>query len=284
MPLARTRQRDAAPAVQQAPHADEASPALAIEALAHRYALAGGALLALDGIDLMVRPGEFVSLVGPSGCGKSTLLRLAAGLLRPQQGAVRTLGVAPEAAAAARAIGLVTQQPGLLPWRTVAANVALPLQLAGDGRRAAARVGELLARVGMSSFARAYPHELSGGMLQRVALARALAHRPRLLLMDEPFGALDELAREELRRELLRIWERERVSVLFVTHAVREAVLLSDRVVVLSARPGRVVADIAIDLPRPRDDALEATPAFAQLVATTRAALAGAPAATQAGP
>ena len=282
-PLAPTRRPDEERAAQPAPHA-EARHALAIAWLAHRYALAGGALLALDGIDLVVRPGEFVSLVGPSGCGKSTLLRLASGLLRPQQGAVRTLGVAPEAAAAAHAIGLVTQQPGLLPWRTVAANVALPLQLAGDGRRAAARVGELLARVGMSSFARAYPHELSGGMLQRVALARALAHRPRLLLMDEPFGALDELAREELRRELLRIWERERVSVLFVTHAVREAVLLSDRVVVLSARPGRVVADIAIDLPRPRDDAIEATPAFAQLVAAARAALAGAPVAAQAAP
>ncbi|MBM4416002.1 MAG: ATP-binding cassette domain-containing protein [Chloroflexi bacterium] len=266
--------RSARPA--RAPHlpAAESAGALVIGGLAHRYALPGGALLALDGVELLVRPGEFVSLVGPSGCGKSTLLRLAAGLLRPQQGSVQALGVPPTTAAAAHAIGLVTQQPGLLPWRSVAANVALPLQLSGARRESAARVGELLARVGMSGFASAYPQQLSGGMLQRVTLARALAHRPRLLLMDEPFGALDELAREELRRELLRLWEREHVSVLFVTHAVREAVLLSDRVVVLSARPGRVVADIAIDLPRPRDDTLEATPAFAQLAAAVRAALA----------
>jgi NitT/TauT family transport system ATP-binding protein len=248
--------------------------AVAVRDLAHRFALPQGELSALAGVTLSAGHGEFVSLVGPSGCGKSTLLRLVAGLLRPQQGSVRTLGVPPAAAAAARAFGLVTQQPGLLPWRTVAANVALPLQLSGGGRATGERVRELLDTVGMSGFADAYPHQLSGGMQQRVALARALAHRPRLLLMDEPFGALDELAREELRGELLRIWERERASVLFVTHAVREAVLLSDRIVVLSARPGRVVAELPVGLPRPRDGSLEATPEFVRLVAQARAALA----------
>lgn len=249
-----------------------AAPALALRDVSHWYPARGSALHALDGVDLSVREGEFVSLVGPSGCGKSTLLRAAAGLLAPTAGASSVFGRAPAAAAAARELGLVTQDPGLLPWRTVAGNVALPLEVAGvAGHRAA--VETLLATVSISEFAGYYPRQLSGGMRQRVALARALAHRPRLLLMDEPFGALDELSREELRFELLRIQEREGVSVLFVTHSVREAVLLSDRVVVLSPAPGRVLADIAAALPRPRDERLERTPAFLDRVAEVRAAL-----------
>lgn len=223
-------------------------------------------LHALDGVDLTVGAGEFVALVGPSGCGKTTLLRAAAGLLEPTSGTVQVLGGSSEAARASGALGLVSQDAGLLPWLTVEDNVRLTLQLTG----ASADVPALLERVGISQFARYYPSQLSGGMRQRVALARALAHGPRLLLMDEPFGALDELSREELRLELLAILEREAASVLFVTHAVREAVLLADRVLVMSGRPGRVVADLAIDLPRPRSEALEATPRFNELVAELR--------------
>jgi NitT/TauT family transport system ATP-binding protein len=254
------------------------APAAAIEvaSLSHRYPSVNRAegLLALDDVHLRVGDGEFVALVGPSGCGKSTLLRAAGGLLDPTEGRVAVLGGTPRAAAARRSMGLVTQDPGLLPWRTVAGNVALALEVAGR-RVSRERVLELLARVGIAPFAEYHPNELSGGMRQRVALARALAHGPRLLLMDEPFGALDELSREELRLELLRIWERERISVLFVTHSIREAVLLADRVLVMSGRPGRVVADVDIRIGRPRFEALEETPEFAQHVRAIRVALEG---------
>ena len=253
--------------------APAATPAVAVEGVSHRYESRDGELLlALDGVDLSVADGEFVSIVGPSGCGKTTLLRIVTGLIEPMAGHARVLDGEPEAARAAGAFGLVSQEPGLLPWRTVAGNVALSFELAG--RRAdRAEVRALLGHAGIEAFADYYPRELSGGMRQRVALARALAHEPRLLLMDEPFGALDEFSREELRLELLRLWERERPSVLFVTHAIREAVLLSDRVVVLSPRPARVVADVPVELPRPRDGAVEETPAFLDHVARVRAAL-----------
>jgi NitT/TauT family transport system ATP-binding protein len=248
-------------------------PALEMRGVVHRYQSERESLLALDNVDLEVRDGEFVSLVGPSGCGKSTLLRAAAGLLQPRAGNIAAFGRTAEDASAAHHFGLVTQDSGLLPWRSVAGNVALTLQLAGGASDIDRTVDALLRRVGMERFAAYHPRQLSGGMRQRVALARALAHRPRLLLMDEPFGALDELSREELRLELLRIWERDRMSVLFVTHSIREAVLLSDRVVVMSAAPGRVVDDVDIALPRPRDEALEETAAFAGYVAHIRAAL-----------
>ena len=260
-----------------------AAPALDARGVMHEYESAargglfgalgspGERLRALDGVDLTVGAGEFVALVGPSGCGKTTLLRAAGGLLEPTRGAIEVLGGTGDAARASGAIGLVTQDAGLLPWLTVEDNVRLTLHLTA----AEADVPALLERVGIARFARYYPSQLSGGMRQRVALARALAHGPRLLLMDEPFGALDELSREELRLELLEIWERERSSVLFVTHAVREAVLLADRVVVMSGRPGRVVADVAIDLPWPRNEALEATPRFNALVDELRLALRG---------
>ncbi len=245
------------------------APAIDVRALSHRYASRAGEVVALEGADLRVEAGEFVSIVGPSGCGKTTLLRAVAGLLDATGGEVRVLGGAPEQAQRAHAIGLVTQDPGLLPWRSVEANVRLPLEVTGT----TADVPALLERVGIARFARFRPGQLSGGMRQRVALARALAHRPRLLLMDEPFGALDELSREDLRLELLALWERERIAVLFVTHAIHEAVLLSDRVVVMSGSPGRIVADIPIDLPRPRTDALTSTPRFVALAAEVRAAL-----------
>ena len=249
------------------------APAIEARNLSHEYASRAGSVRALADVSLTVAAGEFVSLLGPSGCGKTTFLRAVAGLLPAAGGAVSVLGATPADARATRALGLVTQDPGLLPWRTVEANVALPLEITG----ANADVPELLERVGIEAFAAFRPRELSGGMRQRVALARALVSRPRLLLMDEPFGALDELSREELRLELLRIWERERISVLFVTHSIREAILLSDRVLVMSRAPGHVVADIEVALPRPRDPLMELEPAFARHVQEIRGALGGAP-------
>jgi NitT/TauT family transport system ATP-binding protein len=277
----KARERPDEPSIAPAHHPDgcpvtipaaTGTAAVDVRALAHRYASAAGDVVALDGVELRVGEAEFVSLVGPSGCGKTTLLRAVAGLLAPTAGAVTVLGGSPEAAQRRHALGLVTQEPGLLPWRTVEANVRLPLEITG----ARADVPALLARVGIAPFARYQPGQLSGGMRQRVALARALAHGPRLLLMDEPFGALDELSREALRLELLRLWERERVAVLFVTHSIAEAVLLSDRVVVMSGAPGRIVEEVAIDLPRPRLEALQATPAFVALTDRVRGVLRGA--------
>lgn len=261
--------------------------AITVHGLSHWYeGPRGVALQALDGVDLTVRTGEFVAVVGPSGCGKTTLLRALAGLLQPTSGHLALHGRPPGHAAVARRVGLLAQDPGLLPWRTVEANVALPLEVTriSRGMALAARVRALLERVGVGAFAQYHPRELSGGLRQRVALARALAHEPDIWLMDEPFGALDELSREVLRTELLAIWEQQRVSVVFVTHAIAEAVLLADRVVVLSGRPGRVVSEIAITLDRPR--ASEASgayaggvadsPAFQSHVRQVREALAGA--------
>lgn len=234
-------------------------------------------MTALEGVDLTVDDGEFVAVVGPSGCGKTTLLRAIAGLLAPTSGGVRVLGGSSRSARQARALGLVTQDPGLLPWLNVTSNVRLTLEITGGFARrddnADRRVRELLERVGISRFARYFPGQLSGGMRQRVALARAIAHRPRLLLMDEPFGALDELSREEMRLELLRVWERERTSVVFVTHSIREAVLLADRVVVMNGQPGRVIAEVAINLERPRSELQEETWPYRDLVARVRGLL-----------
>ena len=235
----------------------------------------GSRLVVLDHVTFDVKDKEFVCILGSSGCGKTTLLRAVAGLLTPTEGELTVLDGSAEAAQRAHAFGLVAQEPGLLPWRTVEANVRLPLEITGR----TADIPALLRRVGIAGFERYRPGQLSGGMRQRVALARALVHSPRLLLMDEPFGALDELSREAMRLELLRLWEEERITVLFVTHAVREAVLLSDRVVVMSPRPGRIVTDLRIDLPRPRSDAMEDTPAFLEIVSRLRTAL-NAPSAT----
>ncbi|MDA1258521.1 MAG: ABC transporter ATP-binding protein [Chloroflexi bacterium] len=238
--------------------------------LSHRYRVGDRTVTAIDGVNLLVDDGEFVAVVGPSGCGKTTLLRAVAGLLTPSSGRVRVLGKTSRSARQDRALGLVTQDPGLLPWLNVAANVQLTLDITGRGADADKRVSELLERVGIGQFAAYVPGQLSGGMRQRVALARALAHRPRLLLMDEPFGALDELSREEMRLELLRVWEDERTSVVFVTHSIREAVLLADRVVVMNGRPGRVTAEVTIDLERPRSALLEDKPHYQELVSRVR--------------
>ncbi len=211
-----------------------------------------GPLLALDGVSLDVEPGEIVALIGPNGSGKSTLLRAIAGLLTPDRGGVTLDGrpvTEPDPA-----VGLVFQEPRLLPWRSVAANIAYPLELAGWPRaRRDARVSELLELVGLEGAAGARPSQLSGGMRQRVALARALALEPRVLLLDEPFSALDALTRERLNVELLDLWARTATTGIVVTHSIPEAIFLADRVIVLSARPGRVLADLPVLLPRPRD-------------------------------
>jgi NitT/TauT family transport system ATP-binding protein len=214
---------------------------------------AGGAerLVALDGVDLTVWAGEVVVLIGPNGSGKSTLLRVVAGLLVPDEGTVLLDGE-PVTGPSPR-VGLVFQEPRLLPWRTTAANVAYPLELAGvDHTTRDAKVAALLDTVGLTAAAGQVPSQLSGGMRQRAALARTLALEPAVLLLDEPFSALDELTRERLNLELLALHARTPTTIVVVTHSVQEAIFLADRVVVLSERPGHVVADIAIDLPRPR--------------------------------
>ena len=208
---------------------------------------------ALDPTALAVAPGEFISLIGPSGCGKSTLLRLAAGLLEPSAGTV--------ARADDVSLGFVFQTPTLMPWANVRRNVRLPLELAGI-ENADTRVTDALRTVGLAEFDRAYPRELSGGMQMRVSIARALVTEPRLLLMDEPFGALDEITRERLDDELLTLWAQRRLTVLFVTHNLYEAVYLSTRVLVMSPRPGRITAELRMDEPYPRSDALRVTERF----------------------
>src|ERR1700743_1949576 len=211
----------------------------------------GTKLRAVSDIDIQIKKGEFVSLLGPSGCGKSTLLKIAAVVQRPTSGELRLNGrpltePTPE-------IGMVFQKAILLPWRNVIDNVLLPIEMMGKPFSKSRRIAEeLLALVGLQGFERSMPNELSGGMQQRVSICRALIYEPAVLLMDEPFAALDAMTREELGMELLRIWSEHMKSVLFVTHSIQEGVLLSDRVIVLSARPGRVAADITIDLPRPR--------------------------------
>ena len=212
----------------------------------------GGTIDALDRIDLTIGASEFISIVGPSGCGKTTLLRIIAGLEGGHGGTFRLAGEA--VAGPSRDIGIVFQDATLLPWRTVLNNVLLPAQvLRMDAKVAMTTAHRLIDLVGLRGFEDKYPHELSGGMRQRVSIARALVHDPAVLLMDEPFGALDALTREAMGLELLKIWDAARKTVFLITHSISEAVFLSDRVVVLSPRPGRILAEIAVDLPRPRN-------------------------------
>ena len=278
----------------QPAEADEARadlPAVQLRDVSVRYRAGrdGHELPALLGVDLEIAGGEFVSIIGPSGCGKTSLLRVIGGLLEPSSGAVAVLGAKPEVAQRRKRLGLVFQEPALLAWRSVAANIHLPLEVnrqagapphavkqQGSGERPRP-VEQLMDLVGLAKFASYRPHELSGGMQQRVALARALAFDPDILLMDEPFGALDEITREQMRYELLRIWSAagggetaRRRTVVFVTHSVTEAVVLSDRVLLMSSQPGRIVADVRVGLPRPRRPEAEGTPAFAQLVGEVR--------------
>jgi NitT/TauT family transport system ATP-binding protein len=234
------------------------------------------AVEALVDIDLSVRAGEFVSLIGPSGCGKSTLLRIVGDLTTPTAGQVLVNGKPAPQARRDRDYGMVFQAPILFDWRSVQGNVELPLEINGTPKEERARrAAEHLALVELSDFAEHYPWQLSGGMQQRVAIARALALDPAILLMDEPFGALDEMTRERMNMELLKIWDRTQTTVLFVTHSIAEAVFLSTRVVVMSARPGRIASIVDIDLPRERTADTRETEAYFRLVTVVREALRG---------
>ena len=228
--------------------------------------------LALENLNLVVRQGEFLSLLGPSGCGKSTALRLIAGLSAPSAGTIRWLGE--EGGARGNDIGFVFQEPTLMPWASVAANVGLPLKLLRVGRaEAAAKIADALAMVGLSRFATAFPRELSGGMKMRVSIARALVTRPKLLLMDEPFAALDEITRFRLNDDLARLKAELGCTVIFVTHSVYESAYLSSRIVVMAARPGRIIAEIAIGAPMPRGEAFRRDPGYAAICETASKAL-----------
>lgn len=230
------------------------------------------AVTALTGIDLSIAPGEFISLIGPSGCGKSTLLRLIGDLTGPTSGQLSVNGKSPEEARLDRDYGIVFQKATLLDWRTVVKNVELPLEIMNQSEREG-RAARMLDLVQLRDFAEHYPWQLSGGMQQRVAIARALVFEPSLLLMDEPFGALDEMTRELMQQEVLRIWGETNTTVVFVTHSIPEAVFLSTRVVVMSARPGRISSVIETTLPHPRDIETRESPEFYARVTEVREAL-----------
>jgi NitT/TauT family transport system ATP-binding protein len=234
-----------------------------------------GGTTALQGIELDIHPGEFVSLIGPSGCGKSTLLRIIGDLIQPSSGELTVNGKSAHQARLDRDYGIVFQDAVLYDWRTVSKNIQLPLELLGwDRRRREERVREMTQLVELTGFEKHHPWQLSGGMQQRVSIARALSFDPKLLLMDEPFGALDEMTRERLNAELLRIWQETGSTVVFVTHSIPEAVFLSTRVVVMSARPGRISTMIDVDLPQPRTAETREEPRFFELVTEVREALA----------
>jgi NitT/TauT family transport system ATP-binding protein len=230
-----------------------------------------GSVTAVQGIDLEVERGEFVSLIGPSGCGKSTLLRIVGDIVEPSSGEAVVNGKPARRARLDRDYGIVFQAPVLYDWRTVAKNIALPLEmLRWERAKRAARVEEMVELVELGGFEKHHPWQLSGGMQQRVSIARALSFSPALLLMDEPFGALDEMTRERLNMELLRIWAETGSTVIFVTHSISEAVFLSTRVVVMSARPGRITAIVPIDLAQPRTNVTREDPRFFELVTQVR--------------
>jgi len=250
---------------------ESTSPLVALRGVDKTFA---NGTLALQGLDLAVREAEFVSLLGPSGCGKSTALRIIAGLSEATRGAVEWPAAKTELAKENR-IGFVFQEPTLMPWASVANNVLLPLRLqAAAADESAARVEAALGRVGLEKFSRAYPRELSGGMRMRVSIARALVTEPALLLMDEPFAALDEITRFKLNNDLLQLWQAVCTTVVFVTHSVFESVYLSSRVVVMAARPGRVFTELAIDAPYPRDQNFRTSAEYAALCRRASDALA----------
>ncbi len=247
-------------------------PILEANAAAKAFDTAQGQILAVAHISLAVTPGEFLCIVGPSGCGKTTLLQMLGGLTPPSSGEILLDGVPlreppPE-------ISLVFQKPNLMPWRTVLQNIVLPLQVQKlPAQETTRRARATLAMVGLADFAEAYPKQLSGGMEQRVALARALIQEPKILLLDEPFGALDALTRERLNAEILRLWQQHRFTGIMVTHNIREAVLLADRVLVLSQRPATIAAEFTIDLPRPRPEGVAYTETFGHTAYQIRQAI-----------
>lgn len=249
----------------------ESPPILTVRDLAVTFADTSGDLNALDGISFSICPQEFVCVIGPSGSGKSTLLRVLAGLLPPTQGEVRFTNCA---GCDQPRLGMVFQQANLMPWRTVLENITLPLELRGVApHEAAQRANEWIQLVGLKGFEQAWPRTLSGGMAQRVAIVRALIQDPDLLLLDEPFGSLDALTRERMGNELLELWEQRRQTVIMVTHSISEALLLADRVLVFSQRPGRVTLDLQVNLPRPRSEQVRYTRYFGDLAKRLRAAI-----------
>jgi NitT/TauT family transport system ATP-binding protein len=251
-----------------------AAPAVEARGVSLTFDTSDGKVEALANVDLTVAAGEFVSFIGPSGCGKTTLLRVIADLETPSAGTVLVNGVAPEDARLNRHYGYIFQAPALYPWRNVERNVMLPLELMGfarDERRARAK--RYLELVNLAGFERKFPWQLSGGMQQRVSIARALSFEPALLLMDEPFGALDEIVRDHLNEQLLRLWDRTGKTVLFVTHSIPEAVFLSTRIVVMSPRPGRVIDVIPCDFPRDRTLEIRETPEFLRIAQRVRTGL-----------
>jgi NitT/TauT family transport system ATP-binding protein len=246
--------------------------AVDLQGVSREYVTRTGRILAVENISLNVREREFVAILGPSGCGKSTVLKMIAGLLPPSQGRILVDGQ--QVTEPLDGLGMVFQNPVLLRWRTVINNVLFPAEALG--RRDATireRALELLKLVGLEGFEQKYPHELSGGMAQRVSLARALLLDPRLLLMDEPFGALDALTRDEMGFELLHIWQERPKTVVFVTHSISESVLLADRIVVMSARPGKLALDVTVDLPRPRNARMRTLAHFGEIVGRLQEAM-----------
>ncbi|KAB8141005.1 ABC transporter ATP-binding protein [Chloroflexia bacterium SDU3-3] len=254
----------------------DTTPIIEFAHVSKTFQSGGGPVTALHEVNLTINAGEFIALIGPSGCGKSTLMRLIGDLDQPSVGSVRVKSKTPDQARRDRDYGIVFQAPVLYEWRTIRKNVELPLEIMGHAaERRSERARSMLRLVGLEDFCDAYPHQLSGGMQQRASIARALAFEPSILLMDEPFGALDEITRERMQLELLRIWStaEPRSTVIFVTHSISEAVFLADRVVVMSPRPGRIEQIIPIDLPRPRDFETRETPAFFTLENEVREAL-----------
>ncbi len=244
-----------------------AQPVLQVRNLSVNFPGENGGLLAVQNLSFNLNPQEFVCILGPSGSGKSTLLRVLSGLVQPTSGEIRYTGDAPR-------IGYVFQQANLMPWRTVLDNITLPLEMQGiPVETAQDRAQEMVNLIGLQGFETHWPRDLSGGMAQRVALARAFIQDPDLLLLDEPFGALDALTRERMGAELLELWQERRKTVLMVTHSISEALLLSDRVLVFTPRPGRISLDLAVDLPRPRREEIRYTPEFSELSRRLRAAI-----------
>ena len=252
-------------------NAENAASVIDIRGLSLTFETNDGPVQALSNIDLDVKRGDFVSFIGPSGCGKTTLLRVIADLEQPTGGSISVNGVSPEEARQARAYGYVFQAAALYPWRTIARNVALPLEIMGLAKaERERRIADNLALVNLSGFEKKYPWQLSGGMQQRASIARALAVEPELLLMDEPFGALDEIVRDHLNEQLLKLWAKTQKTVVFVTHSIPEAVFLSTKIVVMSPRPGRVTDIIDCGFPRDRTLDIRETPEFLEVAARVR--------------
>jgi NitT/TauT family transport system ATP-binding protein len=252
----------------------ELDPIIDIQNVSKSFGNSSEGVAALQNVSLSIEPGEFISLIGPSGCGKSTLLRLIGDLLQPTDGKLVIQGKTPEKARLDREYGIVFQSPVLYDWRTVRKNVELPLEVMRKSKvERAQRSNQMLELVGLQDFQNRYPWQLSGGMQQRVAIARALSFSPAILLMDEPFGALDEMTRDRLNMELLSIWARTSTTIIFVTHSIAEAVFLSTRVVVMTPRPGRIEKEIPVDLPRPRGIDTRKMTRFFELVTQVREGL-----------